>query len=398
MKHKRGVHGHKRTGLSVALSGEDDDQICREAGQFWRDLGISELRTQALADVRRRVDSGELLWTSVCIDSLREPWGAAGEGIQLEGQEIQEGLDVDDPLWEDEADGQAPAIDSEDEDHLAVELDEKPPGPDAPIEVIVPQLEGDSAADVEVARAYALRLQVLGKMKSLAESSNLPQLAWHVEKETTKLNKLHNIGSNDKQASAVLRRFLAAQTKKEFHNLEKVRAETRKRKLEESAVKLSEKQSKMAKDEDKKLQLARSKALALLPKKFNSDEFGQGHATGGTKAHATAREQCLDRLRLRAPPLPLNLDEYWPEFKSQYSHWIGEKKKGATGKYFLDTVERVMKELGDHLLPVHPLSKKALAAAAKKVVPLEGDPLALERFIEEARKPLGPKHANYLLV
>ena len=74
MKHKLGVHGHQRTGLSVALSGEEDDQISREAGGFWRDLGISELRTQALADVRRRVDSGELVWTPACIDFLREPW------------------------------------------------------------------------------------------------------------------------------------------------------------------------------------------------------------------------------------------------------------------------------------------------------------------------------------
>ena len=73
MKHKRGVQGHKRTGLSVALSGEEDDQITREAGQFWRELGISELRTRALADVRARVDSCESVWTSLCIDSLREP-------------------------------------------------------------------------------------------------------------------------------------------------------------------------------------------------------------------------------------------------------------------------------------------------------------------------------------
>ena len=396
MKHKRGVQGHKRTGLSVALSGEEDDQITREAGQFWRELGISELRTRALADVRARVDSGELVWTSLCIDSLREPWGAAGEGILFEGQEIQEGLDVDDPLWEDDDDGQAPAIDSEDEDHLAVELDEVPPGIDAPIDIIVPHLDGDSAAEVEVARAYALRLQVLDKMKGLAESSKLPQLAWHVEREQTKLNKLHNIGSGDKQASAVLRRFLAAQTKKEFQNLEKVRAETRKRKLEETAVKLSEKQAKMAKDEDKQLQLARNKALAVFPKKFNSDDCGQGHSTGGTKAHSTAREQCLDRLRLRAPPLPLNLDEYWPEFKSQYSHWIGEKS--AVGKFFLDTVEGVMKELGDHLLPLGPPSKKASASALKPVDPPKGDPRALERFIEGARKHLGPKHANVLVV
>ena len=180
--------------------------------------------------------------------------------------------------------------------------------------------------------------------------------------------------------------------------MEKVRAETRKRKLEETAVKLSKKQAKMAKDEDKKLQLARNKALAVFPKKFNSDDCGQGHSTGGTKAHATAREQCLDRLRLRAPPLPLNLDEYWPEFKSQYAHSIGEKRKSAVGIFFLDTVEGVIKELGDHLLPLGPPSKKASASALKPVDPPKGDPRALERFIEQARKPLGPKHANVFVV
>jgi hypothetical protein len=343
---------------------------------------------------------GELDWSRNSLESLVEPWGNVGNGVLEEGQELQEDPDDDDPLWIEDDEPQSPdAIDSEGEEQLAVELGEASPPPDAPVEIVIQALAGDAAADVEAARQYANRLRVLDQMHELAQHSELPQLGWHVEHEKKKLNKLHHVGSADQQASAVLRRFLKARHRDEFQRMEEARAETRKRKQESNEVRDAVRKAKLEKDAHKKVQddaeAVLQKAMLELPTTFTDGNCGQEHKDGGTKAHIRMRVQCLDRLRIRAPDLPLELSVGWEDFRSCYAVTIGQREKARVGAVFLNVIKKIMKDLGDHLKPESDKPKhsssKASASAPK------GDPDALVKFIRHECKSVN-KASNLLVV
>ena len=69
--------------------------------------------------------------------------------------------------------------------------------------------------------------------------------------------------------------------------------------------------------QDRKAQLARAssveESLSAL-KRWTAADFGQGHPTGGTRAHAANRLEVLERLRRRAPALPPDVANDWGFF------------------------------------------------------------------------------------
>lgn len=220
------MKGHKRTGLSVALSGSEDHLISREAGVFWRELGMSPLREHAVQAVRDGVEQGRLVWSRECIESLVEPWGDADVGALEEGQEVQELADDDDPLWDD-VDPDVAVCDSTDEEDLAIELGEIA-DPEAPPDLIVPH-PADDPGDLEEARRHAGRLATLNQLAALAQKSDLPALQWHINREKDKLAKRHQVGAGESAASAIVSRSLAEKRKAEEDRMLEVRAETRRK-------------------------------------------------------------------------------------------------------------------------------------------------------------------------
>ena len=68
---------------------------------------------------------------------------------------------------------------------------------------------------------------------------------------------------------------------------------------------------------ERKAELARAstagESLRAL-KRWTAADFGQGHARGGTRAHAANRREVLERLRRRAPALPPDLANDWGFF------------------------------------------------------------------------------------
>ena len=49
--HKQASKGYKYTGTNVALDGSEDWRICREAGEFWRELQMRPKVNAAVAEV-----------------------------------------------------------------------------------------------------------------------------------------------------------------------------------------------------------------------------------------------------------------------------------------------------------------------------------------------------------
>ena len=124
----------------------------------------------------------------------------------------------------------------------------------------------------------------------------------------------------------------------------KIRAANR----EKARLRQAEKQAMRTarrKNEDRRLAEAAAKEeLAKLPREFSTEGLGQGHAAGGTRAHRELREIMLERLRLRSPPLKLELRARWDEFQKKYAKWMGDNYNAAV----------VIRFLGKHRRPGGP--------------------------------------------
>ena len=68
--HLRASTGYRYTGTTVALDGSEDDMICREAKDFWQELGMRQLINSAVAEVETKFKDGCLPWTYKTVRSL----------------------------------------------------------------------------------------------------------------------------------------------------------------------------------------------------------------------------------------------------------------------------------------------------------------------------------------
>ena len=93
----------------------------------------------------------------------------------------------------------------------------------------------------------------------------------------------------------------------------------------------------------------KEKALELmkLPDQFAAEECGHGPKLAGKVALAK-RLECLERVRLQYPPLPLALEVPWARRKEDYCKRLPEYEKEATGLTFINAVNIVVATLGKH--------------------------------------------------
>ena len=60
--HLQATKGYKYTGTTNALDGSEDAMICREAKDFWNELGMRKLIDAAVAEVETKYKAGNLPW------------------------------------------------------------------------------------------------------------------------------------------------------------------------------------------------------------------------------------------------------------------------------------------------------------------------------------------------
>ncbi len=121
--HLNAAKGYKYTGQTIALDGSEDDQVCREAGTFFRDLNMRPKINAAVAAVREEVAAKRLSWSREEVESLIKPYPNHKEvDAVLEKQEDDTWLDaMEKPYQEEESDKESVHNGSED----APEEDEK---------------------------------------------------------------------------------------------------------------------------------------------------------------------------------------------------------------------------------------------------------------------------------
>ena len=331
LDHEQGVDGHTRVGLSVDLFGGEDHRVARDAKCFWDELGFGPVRDAEVAKIREAVEANGLTWCFRDIESLREPWPCGDAGQTYEGDEVFCEPDPDEREWH-EDDEESQRGDDTGEDGDATQAEAIVPA----VTVDSIALPSDSLEDVDGAREYERRMDVLQKMNASALSSKMPAVHFHVQREMASLRKQKLGGNRDSEPNKLLRRFVRWRREEEEEGLSKARAANR----EKARLRAAERQAARTlrrKNEEQRLANAKLREeLAKLPKRFETAALGQGHAAGGTRAHREQRELCLERLRLRSPPLSLELLARWGEFKKGYAQWAGDNYKASVGIRFLE--------------------------------------------------------------
>ena len=92
---------YKYTGTTVAFDGSEDSMICREAKEFWDELGMRQEINSAVADVEARYTVGQLRWTWGAVQSLIGDYPKRQQlDVLLPGQEDEATPDPDGVPWE----------------------------------------------------------------------------------------------------------------------------------------------------------------------------------------------------------------------------------------------------------------------------------------------------------
>ena len=82
--HVRASRGCLEVGLSSALDGSQDAEICREAGRFWHQEGMRQRRDAVVHDVNVEADVGRLVWRFDDVYRVVNPFPARGRGCDSE--------------------------------------------------------------------------------------------------------------------------------------------------------------------------------------------------------------------------------------------------------------------------------------------------------------------------
>ena len=103
--HVQASKGYKYTSTTVDLNGGEDSKICREARDFWQELGMRNLINSAVAEVEEQYKAGLLPWTYKTVPSLSTPYPRRGQLDEIKiGQEDEATPDPDGVPWEDDED------------------------------------------------------------------------------------------------------------------------------------------------------------------------------------------------------------------------------------------------------------------------------------------------------
>ena len=385
LDHAEGVRGHKRTGLSNDLSGSEDHLVNRDARVFWDDLVFGPVRDAEVRRVQEAVAKGELSWCRTDIEGLFEPFPNEDVGAFSEGQEIEAPVDPqEDPCTD--SDHEEDRLSDSDDDRESTRAG------GALVPVDLPVEPTDTAEEVQEAIVVAERVQAMERIDAAAKASSLPAVQFHAQKEIRRLTKLGRSKEGKTTASAVLRRFVRKRRENEERRFRAMREESRKKNRARQAVKDAARKLKLAQEKRRAAAREKKDALAKLPMEFIAASLGQRHAGGGTRAHCLQREAALERVRLRAPPLPLEVEAIWDDFKKEYAKWFGARNKVQVGVRFVEVLRETTAALGDHLLA----QDGSVVAPSSGLGPV-GNPRAFEQFVLKAYKGL-PKDASSIVI
>ena len=368
--------GHKSTGLSNSLDGKEDWAIGREAADFWKALRMDEERLRAKKEVDELLASGAITsfgdWQKV----VRHPETTGAQ--LLEGQEFEGELEV----------GEKPYLTFDDEALVAADEADFFRKREEPLEDAT--TEGAEASRLAV--SAVTRLAQLKALRAQHAQCLVPAAAGLVDSEIKQLTRGIQAGGREESqmANEKLSAYMDGLVAREKEVLAKRRAAAARQKR--IARKQADKQRGVLR---KKKQAAKAKAelkkkIAALPVSFRADTCGRPGHPG-----LIARQACLERLKLRAPPLPFELEVRWTNIRNDYCSatllraCYKLKKQATVGPMFINEVNAVLRLLIEHYAGPTKFNKKGETG---------GDALAFEKFARRAQEAAAPPRAATVAV
>ena len=374
--HTQGVEGHKRTGLSVSLTGDEDPLIAREANMFWKDLGMGERRKEWICEVNEAFANGTLVWSKECVRALiHDPQdkGEFDEGHEFDGDRIE-----GEPCWE-----EAGAIQEARQAQEKIIEDMQSDDDDLAL-ASVPHVQvepGDDAVDVEEAEAELKRKSDLEHLRRVSARIRMPLTVWHCDQKIRQIEKTAALPPMQKKENAVLKREVKrAMDRKDKQTLARrkkaLKLKRAKQKVMAIAAKVRLRVAKAA--ERRKLAKATvaeqarvlETKLAAIPNTYTPEDVGHTHKTGMLEKHINNRLGCLNRLHLRAPPLSTAYEKEWPSLRDWFAVEYLKRFKENGGMHFIRIVKEVIEKLGTHL------------SGGTSPVKGKGDPDAFKSFVK----------------
>ncbi len=247
---------------------------------------------------------------------------------------------------------------------------------------IVPHTEA-TAADRAAAEDFEAGMARFRAMRELAEQSQLPHLVEHIQKEEVHLRKRQRLATpGAQQLMARWLRDKAAQTRLDLEHIRKAADAERAAETEEKRLaNVEAAKKKLEAEAQAKREALMAVARLRLPVGYSLEDLGQGQRWGGLATHHNNRMAALNRLKDRAPPLPVDLEAAWPNFVHQYSNHMKTEKGEVVGAWWVAQRESVLSALGPYAVEVP--GARRLGGAP---VPLLGNP---EGFSNWMRKALG---------
>ena len=334
---RQAARGHLSVGLSNALDGSEDHWLSREARMCWEALDMPAERLRAIAEVRARVASGEL--------RVMGDWQSAGIVVHpadsgvlaLEGEELEGARGDGGNPWRDGQDDDLEALD--DEECLRLDAPPRESGPQA----VVRPLPGDAPEEVAAAVKACKRLELLKQLRADLRPVALPQASFVVDRAIQDLERgLRAPGGQDRQANMVLRRAVEEQRAKEVEALQAARAKAVRRARRARREKRAKRRAAKAKVVAEKAALDRKRKFAGGLVTFTAA------ACGDRKTGERTRKAALERLFARSPPLPPPEAAAWPAFRDRYAAMFPMLHPMGTGRVFVETIERVQRQLAQH--------------------------------------------------
>ena len=252
------------------------------------------------------------------------------------------------------------------------------------MESIVP---AEEAVALRIALSSAERLARLKALRAQHVACAVPAAATLVAREIKQVERsLHAGGSQEgRRVGHTLRAHMDAVMSKEKELLRARQAAARRRR------------AARAKQAAKKKRLARIKKIAAegkaelkkrlddLPVHFDIIQCGAPGAPG-----KRIRVQCLERLKLRAPPLPFEANARWQRTRDDYCEAkklravYGLKHHATVGPSFINEVNGVLSQLVEHYRGRSKYNAKGEVG---------GDDTAFLRFVQRMEKAVAPKKA-----
>ena len=363
--------GHKTTGLSISLDGSEDYLVGREAAEIWKSLGMAEERRKALQEVDDLIASGAVASFADWQKVVRHPEDPGAQN--LEGAEFEGELASGEKSW----------ITLEDEALIA--LDESDFFKKK--EEAVPRADPAEAEASRLAVSAAARLAQLKVLRADHMKCRLPAAAGLVDQEIKQVSRgLHASGRAESQrATAKLREHMDSVVAQETKLL--VKRQQRQRKLRRIALKqkVLEKRRQRNKKAAAKAKAKLAKKLAELPVTFSAADCSRAGDPG-----LRSRIDCLERLKVRSPPLPFDLEMDWNHIRTSYAgakklREVYKLKHFATVGYsFIDEINGVLEKLVEHYSGPSRYNKEGEKG---------GDAQAFERFVSRMKAKVLPAKA-----